>query len=1237
MVERQTDSSKELFEVLLVTPDPALETTITHWLTTPQANWRTLPSFQIYPVADIAAAAGKSVCLVPDLLLLHLQGDSAEPLAPLGVWRTHLAHLPLCVIVDAGHEALGEAALAQGACDYLGYSDLSSSLLGRVLVDICRQNRGETAVSVPNFFSLQAQLPLVSQLNLDRALDAILEQIAYVIPYDTATIQLTEDTTARVVRLRTSENKSNLEDLRQRATILSFNIDEFENLRQIAQTQQPLVIPDTAVFPGWRRLQNPPPFIHSWVGAPLLDQGQLIGFVTLDKAESGFYKPQHGSQLAVLANQATLALHNARLFEETKRQMEELRVLHTVASACTEVSNADDLFQETTAIFAKVLYPDNFGILLLDDEGNLRPHPSYHIRLSVSRPIFVPRDSGIVGWVARHGRARHAPDVSKDPDYLSIDPHTASELSVPLKIHHQTIGVINAESIHLDGFSATDERLLGILAQQLAIILEKISLLGAERQRRQEAEILRDAMAALTSNLEIGYVLDQILVQLEKVVPNDTSSLMLLENERLCIKAVRGFENPAELLDHCFSAADPFLLEVQQTRRPICLADASADPRFQAWGNVKHIRGWICAPLMVHGRVLGVLTVDNKRFAAYGSVEIELAQAFANQAAIAIENARLYTAAQSAHRTAELLRTINEGLTQTLDTDRVLETLLDYLIQIVPADSACIFLPDESGEYVRLHSTRGYERWTNATAVTEARLNILHNRTLEPIFHRRQSVLIHDTATHPDWEQMPATRYVRNWMGVPIVVGSQVIGAFSLDKADPHYFSAEHLSLAETVTAQAGVALKNAQLFAEVEQRARDLEAITEISAALRLAQTMDEMLPIILERITAVVGGTFGSIYLLEPESSDLVCVACLPYDLSVVGRRHSRGEGITGHVVATGQLYICDNVLQDPRFVPFQTDAAFFSKMRASISLPLQVQTQVIGVIHVGADRLHKFAQGEVNLLKAISEIAASALSRATLLETLEQRVARRTNELAEANERLQELDRLKSKFVSDVSHELRTPITNLTLYLDLLERGHPERRSQYQGILRKQVDRLNSLIEDTLQLSRLDMGKTQIQLAPQDINEIVAECVAEVQPLAEKSGKVQITAVLQPDLPLILGDKAQLIVVLQNLLQNALAYTPQGSIQVSTTQTDSDTAVWVAVTDTGTGINEDDLPHIFERFYRGTAVSQSTLPGTGLGLSIAHEIVERHHGTILVESQEGQGTTFTVTLPLGQPTDQ
>ncbi len=249
--------------------------------------------------------------------------------------------------------------------------------------------------------------------------------------------------------------------------------------------------------------------------------------------------------------------------------------------------------------------------------------------------------------------------------------------------------------------------------------------------------------------------------------------------------------------------------------------------------------------------------------------------------------------------------------------------------------------------------------------------------------------------------------------------------------------------------------------------------------------------------------------------------------------------------------------------------------------------------------------------------------------LNEDLEQRVLERTRELAEANARLTELDQLKSKFVSDVSHELRTPIANLKLYIDLLERGKPDKQSQYIKVLHQQVRRVAALVDDILDLSRLERRQEQgLIYRAVALNEVVDQIVLAHQPRAEADG-LRLTFAPAPDLPPVRADANQLAQVVTNLVTNALNYTPAGYVRVSTYVENGE--VCLRVVDSGSGIAAEDLPHIFERFYRGQRVLKNDMPGTGLGLAIVKEIVDLHEGRIEVDSQPGRGTTFRVWLPL------
>jgi PAS domain S-box-containing protein len=249
--------------------------------------------------------------------------------------------------------------------------------------------------------------------------------------------------------------------------------------------------------------------------------------------------------------------------------------------------------------------------------------------------------------------------------------------------------------------------------------------------------------------------------------------------------------------------------------------------------------------------------------------------------------------------------------------------------------------------------------------------------------------------------------------------------------------------------------------------------------------------------------------------------------------------------------------------------------------------------------------------------------------LNEDLELRGLDRTRELAAANARLTELDQLKSKFVSDVSHELRTPIANLKLYIDLLERGKPDKQAQYIQVLHQQVRRVAALVDDILDLSRLERRKEQgVIYRAVALNEVVDQVVLAHQPRAEADGLL-LTFEPASSLPPVRADANQLAQVVTNLIVNALSYTSTGAVRIRTYSKHDQ--VWLCVADSGSGIAPDDLPHVFERFYRGQHVLKNDVPGTGLGLAIVKEIVDLHEGRIEVDSQLGHGTTFRVWLPV------
>ncbi len=237
-----------------------------------------------------------------------------------------------------------------------------------------------------------------------------------------------------------------------------------------------------------------------------------------------------------------------------------------------------------------------------------------------------------------------------------------------------------------------------------------------------------------------------------------------------------------------------------------------------------------------------------------------------------------------------------------------------------------------------------------------------------------------------------------------------------------------------------------------------------------------------------------------------------------------------------------------------------------------------------------------------------------------------------LARQNERLLELDKLKDEFISLVSHELRTPLTSIRGYLELLldDSRLDDEQQGFLGIIDRNSNRLLGLVSDLLMLTQIEAGGLQFDLGPVDLEEVVRESIETATPSAEAGG-VELCLTVER-LPAIRGHRLRLAQVLDNLISNALKFTPSGG-RVDVRLSAADGTAVIEVQDTGLGIAEDEQQQLFERFFRSAQATRNAIPGTGLGLTISKAIVERHGGRIELESSEGVGTTVRVCLPLSQ----
>lgn len=359
---------------------------------------------------------------------------------------------------------------------------------------------------------------------------------------------------------------------------------------------------------------------------------------------------------------------------------------------------------------------------------------------------------------------------------------------------------------------------------------------------------------------------------------------------------------------------------------------------------------------------------------------------------------------------------------------------------------------------------------------------------------------------------------------------------------------------------------------------------------------------------------------------------------------------NGVEGTVLLQGKPILAGNIRDVwDRLHPLHQRLALAAHVKSMISVPLKAKDLVLGALTVDRTQEHSLTQDDVNLLVTVASQVAIALDNAdayrqieALNEGLEAKVRERTKalerlnkELEVANERLRELDQLKSTFVSIVSHELRTPMTSIKGYvenmLDGLTGRLTEKQFSYLGRVKYNVERLTRMINDLLDLSRIEAGRVELALRPVSLLELVTEVLESLQTLAREKS-VTLEACHADLLPMIHGDRDKLHQILTNLIQNAIKFTPtSGAVRVESLVQDGK-FVQVSVADTGCGIQPEELAKVFEKFYRGES-APTDARGAGLGLAIVKSLVELHGGRIWVESALGAGSRFSFTLLIEQ----
>jgi len=747
------------------------------------------------------------------------------------------------------------------------------------------------------------------------------------------------------------------------------------------------------------------------------------------------------------------------------------------------------------------------------------------------------------------------------------------------------------------------------------------------KRRGEELEALREISLAVTAQLELDEVLRNVVERSCRLLDVRAGGVYLVDEKRGDLGLVLSHGYTGDYTGTRLAPGEGIAGKVLQSGAPLAVDDYRHwEGRSPDW-EAESLTAVLGVPLERGGQIVGVLDfAEIARARSFDEHDLWLATLFANQAVVAIKNAWLYEDQRRRLHDLLLLHEVSTGVSASLDPQEVLKHIVRGAIEAVGADAASINLLIAPGEAQMMASVGLSERFQQRTDVRPAGITMTVIRTGEPL-------PIPDVTQQPGLvKPLVLEEGIQSFIVLPLPGREQIIGTMFVFYHQSHRFSDDEVRLLTTLANQAAIALENARLFTEMRRRVRELRLLHDVGLATASGVRLEETLQAAAVALAVELEGNNVALMLLDPESGTLRMEASVGYPPDAVKGLHLRlGEGITGWVAQHGEPALVPDVRLDPRYYEGAPDT------RSELCVPLVADSRVIGVLNIESPQPDVFTDDDRRLLSTLASNLTVLIERARLFEEVEaarNESQQRAEALEEANVRLRELDRLKSEFLANMSHELRTPLNSIIGFSEVLIDGLVGEMTGEQKECLENVHssghHLLALIDDVLDLSKIEAGRMELEPATFDVAELLAEVQATIRPLIEE--KSQVLEIEQAGgLPPLTADRFRVKQILLNLLSNAHKFTlVEGHITLSCRLVDQATLLF-SVADTGIGIKPEDQKIIFEEFRQADGSASREVTGTGLGLAISKRLVEMHGGRIWVESEYGHGATFSLLLPL------